>query len=262
MPLSDIQKKILRLIAHKRHPDKYLAGASVLHHSENSPRYSQDLDFFHDLAQSIALSAENDAMILRDAGYCVRWVLQNPTFYRAIVEIENETVSLEWAQDSAFRFFPLQDDEECGHRLHYADAAINKMLALAGREEARDYIDILYIDQTYLGLGALAWAACGKDPGYTPEFILEHAARHGAYTQADIDRLDLAENVDLKDLKKRWLAAHQNALSLIGKLPAKEIGCLYVDREGLPVNPKPESGDFPNLIRHFGCIRGAWPTPF
>lgn len=261
MPLSDIQRKILKLLAANRSPDKYLAGATVLHRSDCSPRYSQDLDFFHDLAQNVAQSAEHDASVLLNAGYAVKWILRNPTFYRAVVEFEDKSVSLEWAQDSAFRFFPLQEDEDCGYRLHYADAACNKMLALAGRQEARDYVDILHINESYLGLGTLSWAACGKDPGYTPEFILDHTARHVAYKQADIDRLNLVEHMDLRELKQKWLTAKRKARDLIEKLPAREIGCLYLDQNGIPVNPTPESKTFSNLTRHFGCISGAWPAP-
>lgn len=252
---------ILRLLASRRCPDKYLAGATVIHRTQDSPRYSRDLDYFHDLTESIAQSAESDAKTLEDSGFSVKWILRNPTFYRAIIELKNESLTLDWAQDSAFRFFPLQQDEECGYRLHDADAAINKLLAMAGRNEARDYVDILYIDRTYLGLGALAWAACGKDPGYTPEFILEHMARHAAYTQADIDRLDLAEHMDIVELKKRWLTALRNAHALIGELPAKEMGCLYLNKDGTPVNPKPETESFTDLNRHYGCISGAWPRP-
>jgi len=54
-----------------------------------------------------------------------------------------------------------------------------------GRSEIRDFVDVLHLDDSYLPLGALAWAACGKDPGFTPDFLLDHAARHVAYTQVD-----------------------------------------------------------------------------
>lgn len=260
MPLSDLQRTILKLIAVNRRPDNYLAGATVLHRSDGSPRYSKDLDFFHDLAQSVAQSAENDAAKLRESGYEVEWLLQNPTFYRAVAESGDEGVSLEWAQDSAFRFFPVQEDEECGYRLHDADAAINKMLALAGREEVRDFVDILHLDETYLGLGSLAWAACGKDHGFTPEFILDHVARHVSYTQADIDRLNLVAPMDLHEMKQKWLIASDKARDLIRALPADEIGCLYLDKDGCPVNPDPASELFSQLTRHSGCISGAWPV--
>ena len=46
------------------------------------------------------------------------------------------------AADSAFRFFPVVQDQLLGWRLHHFDAATNKALTLAARAETRDYIDI------------------------------------------------------------------------------------------------------------------------
>ena len=65
--------------------------------------------------------------------------------------------------DSAFWFFPVQADAEFGFVLHTLDGATNKLLALAGRGELRDYLDVLFLKRNVLSLGALAWAACGKD---------------------------------------------------------------------------------------------------
>jgi hypothetical protein len=197
MPLSEIPAKILRCVAANRSPDSFLGGASVLHRHGDSPRFSQGFDFFHDVAESVAFSAEADVATLREAGYACRWLLRTPTFQRAVVAAEGKELRMEWVQDSAFRFFPVTEDDFCGYRLHDADAAVNKLLALAGRQEIRDYVDVLYLDRSYLSLGAMAWAACGKDPGFTPVFLLENAARHVAYTQDDLDRLILREPLDL-----------------------------------------------------------------
>jgi hypothetical protein len=43
----------------------------------------------------------------------------------------------------------LEQDALCGYRLHDADAATNKMLALAGRSEVRDFVDVLHLHETY-----------------------------------------------------------------------------------------------------------------
>ena len=260
MPLSAVQADVLRLIAANRSPDSYVAGATVLHRAEDTPRYSADLDPFHDLEDSVARSAEADAATLGAAGYELSWLLRTPTFHRAVVRAGTQSLTIEWAQDSAFRFYPVQEDDRFGFRLHDADAAINKALALAGRSEIRDFVDVLHLDETHLPLGALAWAACGKDPGFTPDFLLEYAARHGAYTQSDVDRLSLREPLDLRDLKRRWLGALERARALVAALPPDEIGCLYVDTDRRPVAPDPTSDRFPSLVRHRGCVRGAWPT--
>jgi hypothetical protein len=182
------------------------------------------------------------------------------TFHRAVVTVDGQQLKVEWAQDSAFRFFPVQQDAFCGYRLHDADAATNKMLALAGRSEVRDFVDVMHLHATYLSLGALAWAACGKDPGFTPEFLLEQAGRHTAYTQADLGRLSLRRPIDLGALKRKWLAALEESRNLITSLPPGEIGCLYIGPGQAPVTPDPASIEFRTLIRHQGCVRGAWPT--
>ena len=80
MPLSAIQEDVLRLIAANRSPDSYVAGATVLHRGADTPRYSADLDLFHDLEDSIARSAETDAETLGAAGYELSWLLRTPTF--------------------------------------------------------------------------------------------------------------------------------------------------------------------------------------
>lgn len=260
MPISDIQAKVLQRIAANRSPDSYLAGATVIHRQAGTPRFSQDLDFFHDLADRIAQSADQDAATLRQAGYAIEWLLRTPAFHRAVVSVGEQSLKIEWAQDSAFRFFPVQKDTRFGYCLHDADAAVNKVLALAGRAEIRDFVDVLHLHEKYLSLGALAWAACGKDPGYTPDFLLDHAARHVAYTQADLDRLQLRRPLDIKGLKLRWLAALEEARNLVAVLPPDEIGCLYLDSNQSPVTPNPSADSFRTWIRHKGSLRGAWPT--
>jgi hypothetical protein len=260
VPISDIQAKVLKRIAANRSPESYLAGATVLHRADDSPRFSQDLDFFHDVEDSIALSAEKDAETLRQAGYDFAWLLRTPTFHRAIVTAGKQQLKMEWAQDSAFRFFPVQKDKYCGYRLHDADAAINKILALAGRNEIRDFVDVLHLHKTYLSVGAMAWAACGKDPGFTPELLLDQAGRHTAHTQADLDRLDLRIPLNLRTMKQNWFAALDEALTLIASLPPDEMGCLYLGPGQCPMTPNPTSGGFRTLTRHKGCVRGAWPS--
>ena len=217
MPLTSAQAEVLRRIASNRSPDSYVAGATVLHRDADSPRFSDDIDLFHDLDDSIAQSAAADAISLQNAGYLFSWLLRTPTFQRALVEIADQQLKMEWAYDSAFRFFPVQKDDLCGYRLHDTDAATNKVLALAGRSEIRDFVDELHLHDTYLSLGALVWAASGKDPGFTPELLLDQMGRHVAYQQTDLDRLSLRKPLDLRRLKLRWIAAVEAATTTLSK---------------------------------------------
>ncbi len=126
-----------------------------------------------------------------------------------------------------------------------------------GTDEIRDFVDVLHLHKTYLSLGAMVWAACGKDPGCTPEFLLDHVSRHTAYTQADLNRLRLRVPIDLVTMKQSWLTASVAARQLLVTLPPEEIGCLYLDKSNNPVTPDTSSAGFSKLIRHVGCIRGA-----
>lgn len=50
---------------------------------------------------------------------------------------ESHATKVEWARDSAWRFMPTVRDERVGWVLHPVDLAVNKIIALAGRDEAR-----------------------------------------------------------------------------------------------------------------------------
>jgi hypothetical protein len=259
MPLSTFQREVAHVIAAHRNPESHVAGGAVINRSDASFRYSTDLDIFHDVAASVAQSAETDVKSLQAEGYVVEWTLRQEGFFRAEVSRDDGRLRLDWTTDSAFRFFPVQPDEMFGYCLHPADLAINKLLALAGRTEVRDFLDTLYLDGSYLGLGAMVWAACGKDPGYTPALLLDMANRHTRFQEGDLRAELLARPIDFKMLKMQWLQARERAESLVLRLPAQELGCLYLDAGNKPVTPDPGSVDFPSLKRHLGSIRGAWP---
>jgi hypothetical protein len=260
MPLTAFQREVARALAAHRSPESHLAGRAVINRANDSVRYSDDLDIFHAAAASVATCAEADAAQLRTLGYSVDWIIRQVGFYRAEVRRAEGRLRLDWSHDSAFRFFPAQPDADFGYCLHPADLAANKVLALAGRTEIRDLLDVLYLDQTFLSLGAMAWAACGKDPGYTPPLLFDQMSRHVRFQQSDLQGEYLAHPVDLQELKKHWLAARDQAEALCARLPAEELGCLYLDADNRPVTPDPDSPAFPTQKRHRGSVRGAWPT--
>lgn len=66
--------------------------------------------------------------------------------------------------------------------------------------------------------------------------------------------------MDLTTMKQQWLEAAGRAHELVTSLPAGDLGCLYLSNLGEPVGPDPRNNDFGGLIRHYGTLRGAWPT--
>jgi len=75
-----------------------------------------------------------------------------------------------------------------------------------------------------------------------------------------IYNLHLTEPVDLVQCKKQWLESVRTAKDLFNRLPAEEVGCLYLDAGGKPVTPDPAAAEFSTLQRHFGSVRGVWPV--
>ena len=260
MPLTAFQKETLHLLASRRRPESHVAGGTAINRLDASPRYSADIDFFHDLAESVLATAEADAALLVQAGFQIDWQLRQPHVQRAQIRRGPDTLKLDWCYDSAFRFFPVQADPDFGYCLHPADLAANKALALAGRSEVRDFIDILFLHQTYLSLGAICWSACGKDQGFTPQSLLDYAKQHMKFRDEDLASEHLSRPILLTDLKAAWLNAVTEAEAWFSRMPPQDVGCLFLNETLSPFTPDPSHSNFPSVLRHYGSIRGAWPT--
>jgi hypothetical protein len=176
VPLSRIQTGILHLLASQRDPESYVAGATPLNRS--APRYSADIDIFHDREERVAQAALADAKTLQAEGYGLRWLRQLPLIYTAEVNREDMVTRLEWVADSDYRFFPTIRDETFGYILHPVDLAANKIMAAAGRREVRALVDAVTIHETTRPLGALIWAAVEKSHGFTPEGMIAEIRRN------------------------------------------------------------------------------------
>jgi hypothetical protein len=129
VPLARIQSDILRLLAGHRDPESYVAGSTPL--NVNAPRYSNDIDLFHDREDRVARAAEEDGAVLQANGYDLRWLRREPAMYSALAGKGEETTRLEWAVDADYRFFPTVSDQTFGYVLHPVDLATNKVMAAA-----------------------------------------------------------------------------------------------------------------------------------
>lgn len=159
---------------------------------------------------------------------------------------------------SAFRFFPIERDPALGWRLHWFDAGTNKALTLAARTETRDYVDIVEIAKRY-PLAALCWAACGKDPGFSPLSLLRMMRRFARVDRLELDKLR-ARAMDPRELKTAWVEMSDEAevkmTRLADERPDVPIGVAFVDPSGVPG----WLGDDSSLRIHEPSVRGCWPT--
>jgi hypothetical protein len=236
MALSELQSKILRLLAGNRSESSYLAGGLIL--NKDWPRRSDDIDIFHDADEEVTEAAKRDIATLGAANYKVHRDFIIYGCVEATVFDESESTIIQWFAETKRRFFPLVRDEQWGARLHQADLAVNKVLAASGRSKARDIADLVAIGRHYCPIGPLAIAAAGKPPNFSPQRILDEVRRHAR----SIPREEFAS---IKGLPENWTAnfIREEALRLIdqadgyaARIPPDLVGLLAVDKTSTPID--------------------------
>jgi hypothetical protein len=266
MALTDFQRHVCRLLAQGRldSGESYVAGAAALNEALGAARLSRDIDLFHDTDRALAASWVSDRSTLEGHGLQVRVLRSHPTYVEAEVSDADAVVRVEWARDSAYRFFPLVQHDDFGLTLHPFDLATNKVLALVGRLEVRDWVDVIHADSRLQPLGLLAWAASAKDPGFGPGAILEAAARSGRYSADEVATLAFSgPPPDAAALSRTWHAMLKAATATIEALPPSEVGTCVLARDGSLFRGGPveirSSVAVGELVFHRGRIGGAVP---
>ena len=125
MALTSLQRDVCRALADRRRAsgESYIAGGAALQEAVAAARLSRDLDIFHDTDEALAAAWEADRRTLSDAGYDVVVLRERPAYVEARVARGGDTVLVEWARDSAYRFFPLVEHPDFGLALHPFDLA-------------------------------------------------------------------------------------------------------------------------------------------
>lgn len=253
MPLTPFQVAVLRVIAANRSVGSHIAGGIGLNAAADSPRFSAGVDIFHDAEEAVASASERDCTSLAAAGCAITRQLWEPAYRRAWVERGGDGVKIEWAQDAAWRFYPVQPDELLGWRLHAFDLLTNKALAMGSRAETRDLVDIV----SHCGpfpLHAVVWAACGKDPGWTPATLLEQMRRNARIERAAIG--EMRARIEPVELKSRWLQmAEQAETRIVSAAQAGiEIGIAFLTPAGAVA-----WHDAPGAVPHRASLGGVVP---
>lgn len=263
MPVTNFQREVLGVLAGLRSPTSHFAGSLPLHISVESSRFSHDFNIFHDAERELALASVADVAALERNGYTVEKGDWTSSFRRIRIWRDQEKLDVDYAFDSAMRFFPAQPDTELGWKLHAFDLATNKSLALAARAETRDLVDIVEWSRRF-SLAAIVWAACGKDPGYNPIMLLGWMRRFAKIRPEQLREI-AARHIDPVELKSEWLemavVADETLTALADAQPDVPIGVIFTRDDGLPVWPddptKPlaEQG----LQIHHPTLGGCWP---
>jgi len=255
VPLTKLQSHVLRVLAAERSPDSYIAGGVAI--NREGPRFSADIDVFQDTEQRLEAASQADAKALIDVGLTFSWRKVVTGKREAEVEGLGDRMRLEWAHDSAFRFFPTQRDEIFGYVLHPVDLATNKTTAAADRREPRDIVDLVTIHETILPLGAAICAAVGRFPGQSPEEMLADITRHSRFTAEEFRVLATERPIDVPDLHRRIRSMIDEAERFISRIPSDAVGVVFLER-GKAVQPDLDALE--TYQRHTGAPGGVWPS--
>ena len=168
--LSAIQLRVARIIAGLVEAEDFaLAGGAALIVRGDVDRATRDLDFFGtspDAVDHLVPAAES---ALQQAGFQVDRLIDSPGFTRLVVADELDRTEVDLASDA--RLFP----PEAGpgfDLLSSEELAADKVLAVFGRAEARDYVDLMSIEPRF-GLTRLFELAREKDRGFSPVVFTE-----------------------------------------------------------------------------------------
>lgn len=265
MALTEFQGELLRVLARNRveNPESYVAGGLALNHCLGTPRLSRDIDIFHDSREAMYRSWDADRQTLEAYGCVVTPKRVLEYFIEAEVEKDGRRMEIQWGTDSAYRLFPLVPDEVTGFTLHPLDLAANKLSALVGRTEPRDWIDVITAVKELQPLAFLLSVACGKDPGFSPTSMLEYVARR-RYNQVEIDAKIMPQGVYRADeLCLFWREEVERARRTLEIFPRQHAGKAVMTKSGALFRGSDEelraalAAD--ELVFHEGVIGGAWP---
>ena len=251
MAVTAFQSEVLKRIARSRIDggETYIAGGLALNHLLGRPRVSSDIDVFNSNYSALERAADHDCAVLQAAGYDIRVTRRRDYIVEVVASKAGDATELQWVQDSAYRFFPLIEDELLG-------------LAL-GRRVPRAWVDTITCAEDIQPLGLLAWAANGKDLGLTPNYILEMCSRTN-YTRPEFEiAVRNAADYDLADLSGKWHEMIWRARDMVKLLPPSEVGKAVMAKDGTlfkgDAAALEAALDAGELEFHEGTIGGAWP---
>jgi hypothetical protein len=118
-------------------------------------------------------------------------------------------------------------------------------------------LDLLYIHDTYLPLGAVVWAAVAKDPGFSPESLIAEIRRSARYRADEYAGLAMTTPVDAGVVSRRLKSLLEEADAFVRAMPAGKEGLLFL-QDGRMVQPDP--AQLTNYVEHAGVSRGHWPS--
>ena len=198
--LSSLQERVAEIVAALDEAKGFaLAGGAALIARGDVGRQTRDLDFFGLTVDAVDRLAPAVRRALSAAGLTVGHARVSPGFARFIVADGDERTELDLAADA--RLLPAEPGR-IAPTLSGEELAVDKVLALSGRAEARDFVDLMVLEPRY-GLERLCGLAAEKDPDFEPALFAEVLARLDRLRRDEFELAD-AEYERLRGEVARW----------------------------------------------------------
>jgi hypothetical protein len=198
--LSPLQEQIAEIVAGLDEAEGFaLAGGAALIVRGDVRRQTRDLDFFGLTGDAVDRLVPAVDRALSAAGFVVRHAQVSPGFARLSVAEGEESTEVDLAADA--RLFPAEPGP-FAPTLTGEELAVDKVLALFGRAEARDFADLMALEPRY-GLDRLCTLAAEKDLGFEAALFAEMLGRFDRLRRDEFE-LDDAEFERLRGEVARW----------------------------------------------------------
>ena len=205
--LSPLQERVAKIIAGLDEARGFaLAGGGALIVRGDVQRQTRDLDFFGLTADAVDQLVPAVDRALQAAGLTVQHVQESHGFARLIIESKDDRTELDLGTDA--RLFPAEPGSPAP-LLSGKELAVDKVLAIFGRAEARDFADLMAIEPCY-GLDRLCQLAAEKDRGFLPSVFADMLSQFSRLRREEFE-LDDAGYEQLRHTVERW---HEHAIEL------------------------------------------------
>lgn len=151
--LTPLQKDFLHRFSESPFRDSFfLTGGTALAAFYLYHRLSEDLDFFTESPMQAASLISWVEETSRSLGLHAEIRRHSQSFVGCFLKApDGELLKVDFAQDSPFRFEKLQFEEQYKINIdNLTDIACNKLSALYDRADAKDFIDVYFLDREFL----------------------------------------------------------------------------------------------------------------
>lgn len=168
--LTPFQKQILTVVGNSDLVTSfYLTGGTALAVYYLQHRFSEDLDFFASAQEALIGVTTIVTNIAHQLNASVEFTRTFPTFVESfLTNPAGERVKIDFAFDTPFRLQPTEVDPQFGIQVdNITDIACNKLSALFGRSEPKDFVDVYFICREVMPFPELFSQAGQKHVGMT-----------------------------------------------------------------------------------------------